>query len=298
MRLLSMPFGAAEHRILSYFERGTKFMYRGRQVTVEESGKPSSSSGEPKTDIYVLVDGYGGTDEIKISYKKINADFLENKIGKDRAVQLFGPAWSDIIRNSTECIENQFLDRYLIYKKRFHGARKGSITLGWRFELLNVKNGDLSDRLDLDLDQVYDVYAGENLSEDKRNAYVNGRRVPGSGVANNLLMIDQVFSAQDIVNNMISIDEYVDSHPNLFFACKALNYRTFEKKIEGNRPLAVQVDWYVDKGKLTPELDFENPLERKGYEMRDQLLRSLAYLNISTTDDINAANADRRIIFD
>ena len=90
--------------------------------------------------------------------------------------------------------------------------------------------------------QVYDVYAGTNLSYDKRNAIVNGRVVSDSGVADYILMTDMVGSAQEIIERMIPIEEYIQDHPNIYFACKALNYRTFRQKYDGNRPLSVQVD--------------------------------------------------------
>ena len=32
--------------------------------------------------------------------------------------------------------------------------------------------------------QVIDVYSGSNLSEDKRNAYIDGKMIENSGVAN------------------------------------------------------------------------------------------------------------------
>lgn len=48
---------------------------------------------------------------------------------------------------------------------------------------------------------------------------------------------------------MIPIDEYIKAHSDIYFACKALNYRTFKQKYDGDRPLSVQVDWEVKEGK-------------------------------------------------
>ena len=78
-------FGDAERRILSYFSKGTKVIYKNREYEIIEAGKPTCPYGEPKTDIYVLVENDFGTEEIKISYKKENADFLENKTNAERA---------------------------------------------------------------------------------------------------------------------------------------------------------------------------------------------------------------------
>ena len=285
-----MPdFGAAERRILSYFEVGTKITLKGKELTVKEAGKPTCPQGEPKTDIYVLTTD--GT-EIKISYKKENADFLENKTNAVRAEQLFGSDWRGIIEHSTEGISDQFKKRMLIYKEKLQRTEKGAITLGWKFELLNKAGGDLSGKMDLTYQQIYDVYAGTNLSEDKRNANVNGRIIENSGIADYILVTDDVSSAQDIIDQMYTIDEYIQNHPDIYFACKALNYRTFAQKYDGNRPLAVQVDWSVNDGKLSSELVFDKPLEMNGDEMARRLLRCLELLKIKTTDDIDGDNAN------
>ena len=93
-----MPdFGAAERRMLSYFKRGVELFYNGSRYVVEEADKPTCSFGEPKTDIYVLLFNGRQEQELKISYKKENADFLENKTNSQRAEQLFGPEWREII---------------------------------------------------------------------------------------------------------------------------------------------------------------------------------------------------------
>ena len=293
-----MPdFGEAERRILNYFVRGTQVVYRGRKMTVREAGKPTCLQGEPKTDIYVLVAEGEETEEIKISYKKENADFLENKMNAIRAEQLFGTCWRRIIENSTQRIRGEFEKRIRIYKKKFMRTEQGAITLGWKFELLNKPGGDLSGKMNLTPRQVYDAYAGTNLSSDKKNAWVNGRKIENSGVAEYILVTDGVVSAQDIIDRMIPMEQYIIAHPDIYFACKALNYRTFATKYDGNRPLAVQVDWKIIDGKLTSDLIFDHPLEKNGDEMAGRLLACMNRLGIRTTDDIGQNNADMRKVY-
>ena len=291
-------FGSEERRILSYFEKGKSILFNGKNQSIIEAGKPTSPKGEPKTDIYVLLaDDNDNKEEIKISYKMESADFIENKTSAERAEQLLGPDWKIIVENSTNSIKDEFYKRALIYKNGLGRTEKGSITIGWKFELVNKKSGALSGEIELTTQQVYDVYAGTNLSADKKDAMVNGRVVANSGVANYLLISDNVKSAQEVVDTMISIDNYVAQYPKIYFACKALNYRTFAKKHDGNRPLAVQVDWSVTQsGELVPNLIFDSPLVLKGDEMADRLKTAMKLLKISTTDDINHTNADITII--
>lgn len=294
-----MPdFGDAERRILSYFMLGTKFVFKGQNFEVIEAGKPTCPSGEPKTDIYVLAKSGSNEEEIKISYKKENADFLENKTNSERAEQLFGPNWREIIERSTLGIRDRFEGRSLIFKEKAGRTEKGAITLGWKFELLNKPGGDLSGRMDLTPQQVYDVYAGTNLSSDKRDASVNGKIIRNSGVADYILMRDDVSSAQEIIECMVPIEEHVRLHPDIYFACKALNYRTYHEKYDGNRPLSVQVGWTIDDGKLTHELIFDHPLEMNGDAMANRLLNCMRMLAIKTTDDVHKNNSDMKNVQD
>ena len=89
-----------EHEIVRRMPVGTRFSYGNRDYTVTDSGKPSSVSGEPKTDVYIAARSDDGHDlELKISCKKDNADFLENKVSADRARQLFGDGYEDRLRS-------------------------------------------------------------------------------------------------------------------------------------------------------------------------------------------------------
>ena len=123
-----------------------------------------------------------------------------------------------------------------IYKEAFKKTEKGAITLGWKFELLNKPAGELSGKMSLTKQQIYDVYAGTNLSE--------------------------------------------------------------EKRYDGNRPLAVQVDWKIVNEKLTSDIEFEYPLKKNGTEMANRLLNCLNKLSIETTDDINETNADMSHVYE
>lgn len=297
---MTMKFGAAEHRILDMFKTGTRFIFDDIEYVVTVSGKPTCSKGEPKTDIYIEARSLiNTTKEFKVSFKKINADFLENKTNAERAEQLLGSEWNNIITMATSNIKDAFLSRPLIYKKKHGRTDAGSITLGWKFELLNVLSGQLSGIIELSREQVIDVYAGTNLMGDKKDSTVNGIIVPDSGIANYILFEDKAFgSVQQVIDSLITIEDYVELNPNVYFACKALNYRTFKKKYDGNRPLAVYIDWFVRKGKLAYNIDFDTPLKQGGNYAFKRLKSALYTLGVETTNDLTLYNVENsNIIF-
>lgn len=283
-----MPtFGDAERRIASLLRKGNTFIYHGDNFTIVNSGKPTCVKGEPKTDIYVEAESeYGDIIEIKITYKKENADFIENKTNAVRAKALFGDDWENIIMQATESIRDVFENKKLIYKSAAARTERGAITLGWKYELLNKTGGGLSGLVELTREQIIDVYAGTHISKDKRDARVNGEIIENCGIANFILMNDGVKTTQEIIDSLYTIEDYVDMYPTVYFACKALNYRTFHNKYDGNRPLSVYVDWYVENGQLCHNLVFDSPLTVGGDEVADKLIAALEELGIDTTDDI------------
>ena len=293
---MARSFGAEERYVCSLFAEGARFSYNGVSYTVVTAGKPTCGSGEPKTDIYVAArNDRREQREFKISLKKENADFLENKTNAERAKNILGANWSEIIARATTDLRREFMERPLIYKDDYRHTEAGSITLGWKFELLNKEAGQLSGDMKLSTEQVIDVYAGTNIALDKRNAYVNGRVIKDSGVANFILFEEsRISSIQDAINALVPIEEYVRCHPKVYFACKALNYRSFVDKYDGNRPLAVYVDWNCENGKLTADLRFDEPLMRGGDYAADRLKRALRMLAVHNTNDLNVSNITNR----
>ena len=104
-------------------------------------------------------------------------------------------------------------------------------------------------------------------------------------------------TAEDVLKNLLIFEKsMLNMLPDIFFSCKALNYRSLLtdrpilKRIEGNRSLAVYINWEIVNNKLYPKLIFDNPLEVKGTEVLEYLLKTLKLLNIKTIYDINANN--------
>ena len=71
-------FGDAERNIQRLLAIGQSFVLSWVDYIIRKSGKPTCSKGEPKTDIYVLAESKDRAllVEIKISFKKENADFI------------------------------------------------------------------------------------------------------------------------------------------------------------------------------------------------------------------------------
>ncbi len=279
-------FGDAERHIASLLSVGNRFSMNGLIYLIKCSGKPTCKKGEPKTDIYVYAESNKDSIELKISYKKNNADFIENKTTAERAEALFGDNWIQIITSATRSIERAFYSKKLIYKVKSKRTEAGAITLGWKYELMNKSAGELSGVVDLTREQIIDVYAGTHISDEKKNANVNGKIIRNSGIANYILMDDNLTSTQEVIDNIVSIESYVKKYPTIYFACKALNYRTYKNKYDGNRPLSVYVDWSVKDGKLHSELVFDNPLVIRGDFVANKLKSCLQQLGVATTEDI------------
>ena len=112
-----MPdFSDTERRLIDLLKVGVKFKFDGVEYTVSQpSCKPIVVKGECKTDVYVQTSSANGDRVFKISVKQQNADFLENKISHERAVEIFGSHADEIIMQATESIKDNFLKTPIIY---------------------------------------------------------------------------------------------------------------------------------------------------------------------------------------
>lgn len=305
-----MPkFSKTEKQLIELFTKAkndkTLVKFENGEYFVNLVGKPTCGKGEPKTDIFLeLKDKDGLKKEVKISVKQHNADFLENKMGAERAEAIFGDDWITIIQRSTEGIKQAFQSRKLIYAGKDGKTEKGAMTLGWKFEILNKLNGELSGEIQFgDNESLYEnslqeVFKGEKLSPDKKNAKVNGKIIPNSGVAEYILVIekdDLITCIETILANVKLLEDYIKfDKPKIYFACKALNYRSLatKPKWDGNRPLAVYVDWTIKNHKLSHELIFNKPLISKGNCVGDNLLLQMKNLNVKNTNSLTEHNVE------
>ena len=280
-------FSEIESNFLKYFTVGKSFSFENTIFKIQKCDKPTTGSGEPKTDIYILgIDNNGVHKEFKISIKLDNAEFLENKISLERATEILGDDAQKIIENSTSKILNNFTSEPLINFKKAGRSKSRVVTLGWKFELMNKQSGKKSGKIQLSNVQKEEVFSGK-ASLDKKNAYVHGEIIEDSGIANYIYIAKGIDVNEDVFNNLISISQYAIKS-DIYFACKALNYRVDEEKWDGNRPLAVWVERKLVKNKLNQVINFKNPLSPRGDYVANELVKILDKLNISKDnfDDI------------
>lgn len=270
-----MPtFGATEHDITNLFPVGQKFNYDGHQYIVIKSGKPKPPRGECKTDTYVLAKDESGSErEFKISIKQPNAEFLENKMKLERAKEIFGDNAQNIISKALEPIKTNFEEDKFVCVKKYKRSAAKTIKLGWKFELLKKDGGRKAGKIELTEDQKWNIYAGTNLSKEKKDCKVNDEIIQNSGVANMFLIAAPGDNTLDVIlPKLITMEEFIRKAPStVYFACKALNYRLEDGKWDGDRPLAVYVQWDVVDGKLEGKLVMDKPLEVKGNEVGERV---------------------------
>ena len=293
---MSVLFSQTEKNFKSLCKVGNEFNYNGKRYKILKSGKPSSTDrGECKTDVYILCEEISSSlkEEFKISIKQSNADFLENKISLERANQLFGSETSMVLTSSIRQILSSFQnDEWILLSKKGRTEAK-TIKIGWKFEICNKKQGDKSELLILSDEQKIDVYSGTNLSSGKKNSTVDGFVIINSGVSNYVLIINETSNSQKTLDEFFKdiqpIEKYAISQ-NLFFACKAINYRVEKSKWDGDRPLAVFINWVLDNNILYGNLIIENPLSTKANQIGDNLKVILKQLKIDKInfDDITS----------
>lgn len=282
-----MPdFSDTERRLIELLEVGAKFRFDGVEYIVSKpSCKPTVAKGECKTDVYVQTNSANGDKVFKISVKQQNADFLENKMSHERAVEIFGAKADEVIMQATNSIKENFQKTPIIYFVRKGRTDAKSITLGWKFEFVNKTGGNLSSSMQLTTQQIVDIYSGTSLPGDKKNAIVNGEEVIDSGIADFILVVDQDknMTIEDFEKGLMTIEKFVETEkPTIYFACKALNYRAEKDKWDGDRPLSVYVDWHIENTKLVGELRFDEPLHHKGNEIGNRVQNLLLELGINS----------------
>lgn len=275
---MSPQFSQTERCLIDLINRTPSFSYDGKTYNVLKASKPLTSKGECKTDIFIQTQ----QGDFKVSIKQSNADFLENKMSYERAVQIFGSDTESILYKSIKSIEESFNSHPLICFEKRGRTEANTIILGWKFELLNKSGGEKSGFLQLTEEQKLNVYSGHLLASDKRNAFVDGKMIADSGVADYMLEIDSIDleDLQYYIDKLEPITAFAKKQ-TIYFACKALNYRASKDKWDGDRPLAVYVDWSFHNGELKGSINYNSPLKIKGNQIGSTVRDILQKLKIN-----------------
>jgi hypothetical protein len=267
-----MPkFSQVEKILLNKFQPSDTFFFKSNKYSIIESGKPSPSNGECKTDLYIRANNIDKKEssEFKVSIKLDTAEFIENKTNLERAQQILGSNATQIISEASKSINSKF-DKTDLIKRREDSSF--TVLIGWKFEIFFDTRRKLRVQPNLTYTQKEEILSGKNIDVDKKDAFVNGSRVINSGIADTFL---EISSDLNLVSNM-TLQEIIDkfesissvaNRKNINFGFTALNYRSDKNKWDGNRPLAVWVDWSIKNGKLDGVLNYNSPLEKKGNEI-------------------------------
>lgn len=285
-----MADDGAEQKVRAVIEKVKLFTMNKEEFELIYCGKPtiSGGGGEVKTDIYIKAKKLSNQkiEEIKISYKKPSFSFVENKIKKERAKKIYGTKWSKIIQTQIAEIKKEFQQKPLIYFEKKGRIEKGSITLGWRYEMEHNGSRTLSTKIKQNIS--LQIWKNKNADERYIHGIIDGEQIPYSGMPNFCLTKDpdEVKTTTDVFDNLISIDELVKTHGNITSAFLAQNYRSHKHKQEGNkRHLAVWINWKIINNKLGCEYVFDNPLQMESGNVLENLNECLSKLGFDLTGE-------------
>lgn len=289
---MQRDYNKYEFHIINLFNQCKNLTWKGKVFNKISACKPRSQGGggEPKTDVYIFLesDQHEHKEEIKISLKQNNSEFLANKLTAVVAEDLLGSDWSNIIQTSVNSIKQDFLQTKIVYLKEQNGREDAYFTLGWKLEVTN-KPRKLSSKLDLPSSQIVDIiYRGMNQPINKKNAIVFDNAKNNSGVAEYLLEGHILLhsNVETVIKDLKCLDGYIPNDIYLVFT--ANNYRLLADKADGPRALAVAIKWNIDQYRLKPEFIFNNPLMLKGEtDMMPIIKLCLEYLDFKNIKELD-----------
>ena len=280
-----MADDGAEIRIRNVLKKIKTFQLNSSEYEIIQLSKPtvSGGGGETKTDIYIKAKNKSSNkqEEIKISYKKPSFSFVENKIKSHRAEAIYGNNWSKIIKEQIDEIRDNFLGKPLVYFEKNGRIEKGSITLGWRYEMEHAGSRLLGVKIKQNI--AAQVWENKGAQVQYRDGIVDGKQIPLSGMPNFCLTVEpeNVNTADDVFEHLVSMKELIQTHGNITAAFLAQNYRSHKQKQEGNRRhLGVWIKWKIVNGKLACEYVFDKPLEMESLPRLENLDECLKEIGI------------------
>jgi len=289
---MQRDYNKYELHIINLFNQCEELIWKNHSFNKIRACKPypQKGGGETKTDIYVVLESskHDFKEEIKISLKQSNAEFLANKLKAVDAENLLGLNWKQLIQDSINSIKKEFMKAKIVYLKERNGQKDAYFTLGWKLEVTN-KHRTLSSKLNLPSSQIVDViYKGLSQPQNKRDAIVFEGVKNNSGIAEYLLEGDILCHSkiEMVMDDLQCLDNYKPNDIYLVFT--ANNYRLLADKADGARALAVAIEWYINQGRLEPKFILDNPLAFTGeINMMPKIKLCLQQLNVQNINDID-----------
>lgn len=227
-----------EQKVRDIIKKEGHFKWQGDDYKVDFCEKPSVKSGEPKTDTFVRATNEKTNKkiDIKISTKKKNFGYVQNHPRQETLKEFYAGNHEKIIKKHVGSLKENLQKTPIIYFDSYGNVEKGSITLGWRYEILeesaknNNKTRSLGVKIEKDVAKL--AWYGEGNSSDYLDAQVNGKVIVKSGMPDWILIADaeDIITSENIFSNLKDIKEYAEKHSNLDATLQAHNYRMHRKK--------------------------------------------------------------------
>lgn len=295
-----MADAGAERRVREVIDNG-KFTFENEEYVVVQNDKPSH---ETKTDFYIVAKKLSNEKvrEFKISYKKPCFSFVENKVKEYRIPFIFGKKWSDILQDQTKSIQTKFNSETII------DFVKKTIKLGWRYEIEQLDAPGIGGRnLSVVIQQNISsqVLWGDGCDPKMRDALVDGKRIPNSGIPEFILIKNpnEIKTIQDVFDNLEDIKQYAKKHWKMRAGFIAQNNRLQEEsncwKTEGDsRSFAVWIKWDVINGNLRGKPVFDKPFEKTAGDVINNLRKCFEDIGIPYDSGFSFALLDGKITKD
>jgi len=273
----------AEKHVREIIDNG-EFTFENEHYQVIQNSKPSS---EKKTDFYVLARKIKDNTEreFKISYKKPDFSFVENKVQPHRIPYIYSENWSEILKVQIKPIQHLFNAESII------DFIKEKIKIGWRYEIEQLDAPGIGGRnLSTVIQQNISsqVLWGDGCADKMRDALVDGKKITNSGIPDFILIKEpeNIKTIQDVFDDLHDIRKYAKKHWKMRAGFIAQNNRwnrqTKTWKTEGfSRSFAVWVKWDVVNQCLRGRPVYNKPLEKSAGDIIENLSSCLEEMGIS-----------------
>ena len=294
-----MADSGAEKSILKRCKEcvGEEFEYSGHRYKVTQCSKPS---GETKTDFFIVVKNTdkGGENRVfKISYKTPSYTFVENKVQRYRIAEIFGSDWNNIIQPQINSKSAWFKKHPLI---KMEGKK---IAIGWRYEIEQLDRAKSRRTLSAPIKQdiASRIIWGEHAGNKRRDAKVDGRIIPNSGIPDYIVIADpkELPTWQEFFNRLMDIKKYTREYNKMRAAFMTQNWRWKEKDqkwvtVGTSRDFAVWVKWKIVNGLLDGQVVLDQPYQKKSKDIMDDLKNCLDEMKIPMDSEL-MKNLNNRI---